>query len=145
VMAAHIYGLHHALSWGKWDNQPAWSLEDLESDTRADLEDDDFKAIESLESGTCPQCGLPLEWGEPVPIEHLEAIEKRSLGAGFYQLADMRSPPVEDKFHPKYPILGYLGNMKHIHLQEAARRAEAEARAEAEEYQGWWDSLLHNN
>ncbi|GAJ18668.1 unnamed protein product, partial [marine sediment metagenome] len=56
VMAAHIYGLQNALSWGKWDAEPAWSLEDLEGETRAELEDDDFKAIESLEGGICPQC-----------------------------------------------------------------------------------------
>ena len=54
------------------------------------------------------------------------------LGAGYYRLADIPPPPVRDKFHPKYPLLGYLLNMKHVHLQEARKRAEAERAAEAE-------------
>ena len=55
----------------------------------------------------------------------------------------MRSPPVRDKYHPKYPILGYLANIKHYWLEAARRRAEAEVAIEAEYQAAFWRDILN--
>ncbi|GAI94550.1 unnamed protein product, partial [marine sediment metagenome] len=49
-VAASIYNFHNAQVWGKWDGEPAWSLDSLEGEPElADLPDP--LAVESLESG----------------------------------------------------------------------------------------------
>ena len=91
-VAASIYNFHNAQVWGKWDGEPAWSLDDLEGEPELrDLPDP--AAIESLESGLCPRCGKPLDWAGPYPMKALEGMEKHDLGAGYYELQTVRAPP----------------------------------------------------
>ncbi|MBA7671244.1 hypothetical protein ES703_79398 [subsurface metagenome] len=100
-VAASIYNFHNSQVWGKWLSREelkahpelaAWSLGDLEGEPElADLPDP--LAIESLESGICPRCGKPLDWTGPFPIKALAGMEKRDLGAGYYELSQVRAPP----------------------------------------------------
>ena len=110
---------------------------------RAEVEGLDIEAINSLVDKVCPVCGESVVWGGAMPVGLLTIVSKQPLGAGYWRLADMRPPPVRDKFRPKYPLLSYLLNIRHYKIEAAKRQAEAEARAEAEEYQGWWDSLVN--
>ncbi|MBA7590787.1 hypothetical protein ES708_32926 [subsurface metagenome] len=146
-MALGLRGFRNMVVWGRgqWDGEPSWSLADLGGKAKAEVEGMDIEAIEDLAAGVCPVCGKPLTWGEAMPIGLLTIVSKQPLGAGYWRLADMKPPPVQDKFHPKYPELGYLLNIRHYKIEAATRRAEAEARAEAVDYQGWWDSLINSN
>ncbi|GAH93139.1 unnamed protein product [marine sediment metagenome] len=94
-VAASIYNFHNSQVWGKWDGEPAWSLDNLEGELElADLPDP--LAIESLESGICPRCGKPIEWAGPFPIKALAGMEKQDLGAGYCELSQVRAPPGRD-------------------------------------------------
>ncbi|MBA7685477.1 hypothetical protein ES703_93902 [subsurface metagenome] len=111
---------------------------------RAEVEGLDIQAIEALAAGVCAVCGKELTWGEALPIGLLAMVsDKRSLGAGYWRLTDNKSPPVGDKYHPKYPMLGYLANIKHCRLEAAKKRAEAEAAIEAEYQTAFWQDMLN--
>ena len=98
-MALELYGFRNQLWWGSklWNEESLWGLDDLEGKDRAELENDegeiDLAAVKSLESGNCPKCGEPIDWGKVEPIEMLESMEKRLLGAGYWELEDARPPP----------------------------------------------------
>ncbi len=95
-MALELHGFRNQLWWGSklWNESPSWSLDDLEGAAREDIGELDAWAVESLESGICPRCGKPIDWGRVQPIEELEAEEnKRSLGAGYWELPPVRPPP----------------------------------------------------
>ncbi|GAJ23900.1 unnamed protein product, partial [marine sediment metagenome] len=72
----------------------------------ADLHDP--LAVESLESGICPRCGKPIDWAGPFPIKALAGMEKQDLGAGYYELAQVRAPPGMDLVM-MLRAAGYLG------------------------------------
>ncbi len=94
-VAASIYNFHNSQVWGKWDGELAWSLDDLEGEPElADLPDP--LAVESLESGICPRCGKPIDWAGPFPVKALAGMEKQDLGAGYYELSQVRAPPGMD-------------------------------------------------
>ncbi|MBA7704568.1 hypothetical protein ES703_113384 [subsurface metagenome] len=98
-MALELRGFRNQLWWGSrlWDQEPAWSLDDLQGPGKEDLGELDSRAVESLESGICPRCGKPLDWSKVMPISVLEAQErKRSLGAGYWELEPVRAPPGMD-------------------------------------------------
>ncbi|GAH81430.1 unnamed protein product, partial [marine sediment metagenome] len=67
--------------------------DDLQGSAKEDLAELDARAVESLESGTCPTCGQPLDWSKVMPISVLKGMEKRSLGAGYWELPPVRPPP----------------------------------------------------
>jgi len=87
-VAASIYNFHNAQVWGKWDGEPAWSLGDLEGEPELK-----FQHVADLESGICPRCGEPLDWAGPFPIKALAGMDKQDLGAGYYELRQVRAPP----------------------------------------------------
>ena len=144
-MALELRGFRNMVVWGrgKWDDQPSWSLDELSGEARAEVERLDIEAIEALVEKRCPVCGEAVVWGEALPIGLLDMVDKRDLGAGYYRLADNKSPPVRDKYHPEYPLLGYLANIKHFRLEATNKRAEAEARAEAEYQTALWRDILN--
>ncbi|MBA7576649.1 hypothetical protein ES708_18490 [subsurface metagenome] len=146
-MALELRGFRNMVVWGRgrWDDPAVWSLADLGGKARAEVEGLDIETINSLVDKVCPVCGESVVWGEALPVGLLTIVSKQPLGAGYWRLADMKPPPVQDKFRPKYPLLSYLLNIRHYKIEAAKRQAEAEARAEAEEYQGWWDSLVNSN
>jgi len=144
-LALELRGFRNMVVWGrgKWNSEPSWSLDELSGKAKAEVEGLDIEAIESLAEKRCPVCGEAVVWGEALPIGLLAMVDKTPLGAGYYRLTDNKSPPVRDKYHPKYPLLGYLANIKHCRLDAAKKRAEAEAAIEAEEYQSFWADLLN--
>ena len=96
-LAHDLSGFRNQLWWGsgRWDGEPSWSMGDIEG---ADVQDVDILAVESLESGLCPQCDKPLSWSRALPMSVLESMERRSLGAGYYELESeselaARAPP----------------------------------------------------
>ncbi|MBA7574334.1 hypothetical protein ES708_16139 [subsurface metagenome] len=144
-LAMELRGFRNMVVWGRgqWDGEAAWSLADLGGEAKAEVEDMDIQAIESLAAGVCPVCGEALTWGEALPIGLLNMIDKRSLGAGYYRLADNKSPPpVADDVKQR---LYWMELVHRAEVKVAIERAEAEARAEAVESQGWWADLLSSN
>ena len=142
-MAMGLWGFRNMVVWGRgqWDNEPCWSLADLGGKAKAEVEGLDIEAINSIVAGVCPVCGSALIWGEALPLGLLDMVEKRSLGAGYWRLADMRSPPGQpDDVKQR---LYWLGVIHRAEVQVAIARAEAEVRAEVVENQGWWASLLN--
>ncbi|MBA7545927.1 hypothetical protein ES705_38309 [subsurface metagenome] len=143
-MALELRGFRNMVVWGRsqWDGEACWSLADLGGKAKAEVEGLDIQAIEDLAAGVCPVCGKELTWGEALPIGLLAMVDKQPLGAGYYRLADNKSPPpVADEVKMRLYWLELIHRAK---VKVAAGRAEAEARAEAAEYQGWWDSLLNS-
>ncbi|MBA7671441.1 hypothetical protein ES703_79599 [subsurface metagenome] len=96
-MALELHGFRNQLWWGSklWCQDPSWSLSDLEgaAAAREDIGELDARAVESLESGICPHCGKPIDWGRVQPIEVLQTMDKRPLGAGYWELESVRAPP----------------------------------------------------
>lgn len=142
-MALELRGFRNMVVWGrgKWDGQPSWSLDELSGEAEAAVEGIDVEAINSLVDKVCPVCGEAVVWGEALPIGLLDMVDKTSLGAGYYRLVANRSPPERDKYHPAYPLLGYLANIKHCRLEAAKKRAEAEAAIEAEYQAELWQDI----
>lgn len=101
VMALELRGFRNQLWWGSrlWDQEPVWSLDDLQGLVKQDLDGIDVQAVESLENGGCPKCGLPLDWGKVQTIAVLEDMkDRRSLGAGYWELPAVRPPPARLEF-----------------------------------------------
>jgi len=144
-MALELRGFRNMVVWGRgqWDGEAAWSLDELSGKAEAEVEGLDIEAIEALVEKRCPVCGEAVVWGEALPIGLLNMVDKTPLGAGYWRLTDNKSPPVGDKYHPKYPLLGYLANIKHFRLEAAKKRAEAEAAVEAEYQAAFWRDLLN--
>lgn len=143
-MALELRGFRNQLWWGsgKWEQEPAWSLDDLQGPGKQDLAELDARAVESLESGICPSCGLPLDWGKVQPISALAAQEgKRSLGAGYWELPPVRPPPADLPADVKQRLY-WMELLHQVEVELAQERAEARAKAEAENYQGWWADLI---
>ncbi|GAI32087.1 unnamed protein product, partial [marine sediment metagenome] len=99
-VAADLYQFHNVRSWGKWESGEnlkahpelaEWTQDDLEGEPELE-----FQHIESLESGICPRCGKPLSWTGPYPISALEGMDSIPLGAGYYELEQVRAPPGMD-------------------------------------------------
>ncbi|MBA7537916.1 hypothetical protein ES705_30188 [subsurface metagenome] len=144
-MALELWGFRNMVVWGRgqWDGEAVWSLSDLGGEAKAEVEGLDIEAINSLVSGVCPVCGLALTWGEALPIGLLDMVDKQSLGAGYWRLADIPPPPeLPDDVKQR---LYWLELLHRAEVQVAVARAEAEARAKAAEYQGWWAGLISNN
>jgi len=132
-MALELHGFRNQLWWGSklWNGEPAWSLDDLEGLAREDIGELDARAVESLESGNCPSCGLPITWSKPVIIAVLEALEKRSLGAGYWELETVRPPPADLPAEVRQRL--YCLELIHrVEVRQAVARAEARAKTEAE-------------
>lgn len=144
-LALELRGFRNMVVWGrgKWDDEPSWSLDELKGEAEAAVEGIDVEAINSLVDKVCPVCGEAVVWGEALPIGLLGMVDKTSLGAGYDRLTDNRSPPVRDKYHPAYPLLGYLANIKHCRLEAAKKRAEAEAAIEADYQTAFWRDILN--
>ncbi|MBA7538898.1 hypothetical protein ES705_31176 [subsurface metagenome] len=144
-LALELRNFRNMVSWGRgqWGGEAVWSLSDLGVATPTDIEGLNIEAINSLAEKKCPVCGEPVKWGEALPIGLLSMVEKESLGAGYYRLKDVRSPPelpaaVKLKLH-------WMELLHRVEVRQAQERAEARAKAEAEEYQSWWDSLVNKN
>ncbi|MBA7546431.1 hypothetical protein ES705_38822 [subsurface metagenome] len=77
-----------------------------------------------------------------MPISTLVDQEgKRSLGAGYWELPPVRPPPADLPADAKQRLY-WLELLHQVEVEIAEARAESMARAEAEEYQSWWQSLV---
>jgi len=141
-LALELRGFRNMVVWGRgqWDGSPVWSLADLQGKAKAEVEELNIEAIEALADKRCPVCSSAVVWGEALPVGLLDMVEKQPLGAGYYRLADVRPPPgLPDDVKQR---LYWLDLIHRVEVKVAVERAEAEARAEAAESQGWWASLL---
>jgi len=145
-MALELRGFRNMVVWGRgqWDDSAdsaAWSLADMGGKARAEVEGLDVEAVNSLGSGKCPVCGEPIKWGKPLPIRLLNMVEKQPLGAGYYRLADNKSPPpVADDVKQR---LYWLELIHRVEVELAAERAKARAQAEVEGQEALWRELLN--
>ncbi|MBA7577208.1 hypothetical protein ES708_19054 [subsurface metagenome] len=141
-MAHKIRGFRNMVVWGRgeWGGEPAWNLEDLDGKAKSDVDGMDLGAVNSLIENICPDCGKELRWGVALPIALLGMVKKEDLGAGYYRLETRPPlkglpPAVKDRLYWKEVI-------KRANLRLDRELAIAEAKAEKEEYQGWWLELL---
>jgi len=138
-MALELRGFRNMVVWGRgqWDDAPVWSLADLQGDISPEI---DAPAVESLAAGVCPVCGKGLTWGEALPVGLLNVVEKQSLGAGYWRLADIRSPHgLADDVKQR---LYWLELIHRAEVQVAVERAEREAGIEAECQAAFWRDIL---
>jgi len=70
-MAYQLVGFRNALSWGKWEDQPAWAI------PAGDAE------IGALEQGRCPVDGTPIAWGEVIAANLLRGPWWTDVGGGY--------------------------------------------------------------
>lgn len=54
-MVAQLVGFRSFWAWGKWDDEPFWTLEEQPEGKK-------IAAVMALESGTCPECGTAITW-----------------------------------------------------------------------------------
>ncbi len=96
AMARELHGFRNQLWWGskEWSREPVWSLDDLSGEREAGGSDIDTRAVASLESGECPRCGLPIDWGRFMPASMLPELGGRKLGSGYWELPYVRPPPL---------------------------------------------------
>ncbi len=105
-MARELRGFRNNVWWGSklWTGEPVWSLDDLPGEQQSDMSDSQAKIVASLESGTCPYDGLPIEWERFQPISALSELGTGSLGAGYHELP-RASPP---RYRPDFTHLEQL-------------------------------------
>lgn len=130
-MALELRGFRNMVVWGRglWSGEPAWSLDALQGEARAEVEGLDIQAIESLAAGVCAACGKPLVWGEALPMGLLSLVEKTPLGAGYYRLTDI--PPPRELPRLVKLKLYWLEVIHRAEVRAATERAERERAADA--------------
>jgi len=74
-MAYNLVGFRNALTWGKWDDAPAWEMPVSEPATLA---------LEAIESGRCPIDGSAIHWVELVGARQLVKPWWEPMGAGYH-------------------------------------------------------------
>ena len=89
-LAMSLRGFRNMCVWGRglWTGAPCWFLSE-----KAGIEGLDVESVNKLATGVCPVCSKPLLWGKALPFGLLGLVEKKSLGAGYYRLEDIRPPP----------------------------------------------------
>jgi hypothetical protein len=85
-LARELVGFRNTRTWGKWDDESAWSLADLESSGDAES-CEEVRRIESLEKGVCPHCQTKITWGgDPVRMGPIRSgVGWDPIGGGYYQ------------------------------------------------------------
>lgn len=68
------------------DKDACWSISDMDSSAKAELEGVDLEAVSRLESMTCPDCGKTLRGHGALPRFCLKAVPSTPLGAGYHRL-----------------------------------------------------------
>jgi len=88
-LAYEILGFRHSLSWGKWDDGPAWDV--------PESEDVPNPEIESLEHGLCPRDDTPITWNSSVMntskmLRGKEIGHWLEIGGGYWEWSDLARP-----------------------------------------------------
>jgi hypothetical protein len=72
-------------TWGKWDEEPKWHLDESEKKVHS---------LVALEKGKCPVCGEPIKWDKGVaPKVLLDLEDSTEIAAGYLLLPMERAPP----------------------------------------------------
>lgn len=96
-LAEELFNFRNIRWWGAWKGEPVWGLQD------AEREGEDVAGLESvscLQSGFCPDCGLPLKvikydkrmgaavcWSRPVDAVYLTIWNAEEIdGTGYYRI-----------------------------------------------------------
>ncbi len=84
-LADSMRGERKVRSWGKWDEEPKWHLDDTGKK---------LQSLVAIEKGVCPICGKPIKWDKGIAhrssVENEENIE---IGSGYLLLPTERPPP----------------------------------------------------
>jgi rRNA maturation protein Nop10 len=142
-MAMELRGFRNMVVWGRgqWECEPVWSLTDLKGKAKAEVEGLDIKAIGALADKICPVCGEGVVWSGALPVGLLNLVDKKSLGAGYYRLADARaSPGLPDDIKRR---IYWLEVVHRVKVQDDIKARHAEALAEAECQAVLWKSILN--
>lgn len=92
-LARRVIGVRNTQAWGKWNDSPAWSLKDLESDVPIPEKSRESKAFaESL----CPIDGTPITWTRN--IVHMKTTPEtwEHVVDGYWVLSRDHPPPTRD-------------------------------------------------
>jgi hypothetical protein len=85
-LADSIRGERKVRSWGKWDEEPKWHLDESEKKVHS---------LVALEKGKCPVCGEPIKWGKGVVPKALIDLEgSTEIAPGYLLLPMERAPPL---------------------------------------------------
>ena len=95
-MAAELFNFRNTRWWGKWNNEPAWELNQAEAEG-ADI--DGLAAVGNLQEGVCPDCGQslktiyhnhagqPVQWTRPIDSMYLTLWNAEEIaGSGYYRI-----------------------------------------------------------
>jgi len=84
-MASRLWNFRNTLSWGKWEGPEVWPVHTRKLK---------LAAASELQQNRCPTCGEAIVWQKkPVDSTWLLVWGARDIGAGYYQLPDIRPPP----------------------------------------------------
>jgi len=84
-LADSIKGEHLIRTWGRWDEEPKWHLDET---------DKKVKSLVSVEKGKCPIDGTPIHWAKPViPSALIDFESGVELAPGYHILPKVRPPP----------------------------------------------------
>jgi len=94
-MASQLYNFRNVRNWGTWETPHVW--EHFQGQAH-------FEAIASLETGHCPTCEEPLEWGKAHSISWLQIYKMAGIaepvGAGYWSIVETERMKVEGGDRP---------------------------------------------
>lgn len=89
-MVAQLVGFRSFWAWGKWDDEPYWTLEETE-------DSDAIVAIAKLEKGFCPECDAAVTWHG---IWNLKALRAKyaidDAGGGYLRIHGQRQATIRE-------------------------------------------------
>lgn len=101
-LAAGLYNFQNGNYWGRWQDAPAWSLDDLGESKESEVGQVDFEAVAQLQSGLCPCCSEPLTWKRKKDVRRMAldrfGVDSRVLERVGYGVL---SPEQVDVFHQR--------------------------------------------
>jgi len=131
-LAQDLYRFQNTNYWGRWTDAPVWGYKGKAK----------FEVIEKLESGRCPECGEPIDWGKAVGIGWLKVWGGTDVGGGYFRLTDpgLSPPGLPDDAKRR---LYWLELIHRAEVQVAMERVKREAAIEAEYQVVFWRELLN--
>ena len=79
-MVAELVGFRSIWSWGRWDGEAVWSLEESESGHKV-------AAVVAMEGGNCAECGTVVTWRGVVNRRLMAGMRRmQDLGGGYWRI-----------------------------------------------------------
>jgi hypothetical protein len=96
-MANELWNFRNMRWWGSWKDAPVWTLNEAAA---AGEDISGLEAVSKIQSGVCPDCGLPLKvlyhnhktgkpvlWTRPVDSVYLDIWRAEEIdGTGYYRI-----------------------------------------------------------